>query len=1071
MPVEENQEVVGVGSKAPEGDPDAVPLSFGQQRLWFLQTLEEAGHTYNVPLITRVRGPLDVDALRAAVDDVVERHESLRTVIADDGGAAVQHVRLAAGVRDVLLVTDRDPGEADAVVAECAAHRFDLTRDIPLHAHLTRIGPQEYLLALVAHHIAVDGWSMGVLTGDLSRAYAARCAGRPPGWEPLEVQYGDFALWQRAELGTTDDPDSLTGRQLAYWRETLAGLPAEIALPADRPRPGRPSRRGGRVVVQVPPAVAEAVRRTANEAHTTVFMVGQAALAATLTLLGAGQDIPIGTPVAGRGDESLDELIGFFVNTLVLRTDTSGDPAFAELLTRVRATDLAAFDHQDLPFERLVEDLGPVRSAARNPLFQVAYAVHDSAPPLRVGDLETTTEAVEDTPKFDLFVVYEDGEEAAEVCVTYAADLFDADTARTLATRMVRVLAQAAARPAVRLSELDILGAAERRMLLTEWNDAPATAERTWPQLFAEQVARDPGAVAVEDGATRLTYRELDERSNRLARHLIARGVGPEIPVAVEMRRGAGQLTALLAVTKAGGVHVPVDPAHPAARRDFVLADTAAAVVLTDGDGRAGDPRVLRPTAAQLAAEPAGEVRDAERRGPLRPANTAYVIYTSGSTGTPKGVAVTHAGLTRLTAAHADLLGAGPGSRVAQLASAGFDASVAETAMALLAGGTLWIGEPRDLGRHGTPAGLTHALLTPSLLAALPVGALPAGAVVATGSEACPPSLVETWTARHRMVNFYGPTETTVYATAGPLAAGEAVTIGRPIAGTRVHVLDDALRPVPPGVPGELYVSGPGLARGYLGRPALTAGRFVADPYAAGGRMYRTGDVVRWTADGRLVHLGRSDDQVKIRGFRVEPGEITGALAGAPGVGHAAVVVREDRAGDPRLVAYLVPAPGAAAEPHAVRAHLAGRLPEHLVPTDYVVLDALPLTRNGKLDRAALPAPDLARPTVRTAPRDEGERRLCAVFAEVLGVDDVGLEDSFFELGGHSLLAIRLAAEVRARGIGTIAVRDVFESATVGDLAARLTAPVAAAPSGLMRIARERRGVPAPAGADRRDNA
>jgi nonribosomal peptide synthetase DhbF len=1048
---------------------EAAPLSFAQRRLWFLFKLEGSTPTYNVPVITHIRGALDEDALAAALRDVVERHEVLRTVFGERDGDPVQYVLPAGHVPGTVHTTRCAPHETAEVVRRACRHLFDLAADIPLYAELVCCGPESYTLVLVAHHIAVDGWSLEPLLDDVSRAYAARAKGVAPDWQPLPVSYVDYAVWQRSVLGEESDPESLMSRQLSYWRQALAGLPEEIPLPSDRPRPPRPSHRGGRVTVPVDDATAAAVRRAASRMYATVFMVAQAALAALLTRLGAGTDIPLGSAVAGRADEDLDELVGFFVNTLVLRTDTSGDPTFAELVNRVRAADLGAFDHQDLPFERLVEDLRPSRSASRNPLFQVAFAVQDQAPPLTLEGLRTTGERPQDAPKFDLFVVYQDTPESTEVALTYAGDLFDEATVRTLGVRLVRLLAAAAADPLTPIGELDVLGPQERHRLLVEWNRTAATEERTWPELFAEQVRRAPQAVAVEHDGTRLTYAALDEGANRLARHLIGRGVGPEVPVAVLMDRGVRQLTVLLAIAKAGGVYVPVDPRYPAARREFMLADTAPAVVLADRPGPVGDPRHTDVTAVDLAGTSAAPVRDEERLGPLRTGNTAYVIYTSGSTGTPKGVAVTHAGLTRLTAAHADLLGVGPGSRIAQLASIGFDASIAEYAMALLAGGTLRILHAeqlpvRDDAGKAAMEGVTHALLTPSLLGSLPAHALPDATVLAVGSEACPPGLVAQWSGRHRMVDLYGPTEATVYTTGGPLAPGEPVTIGRPIAGTGVHVLDDALRPVPPGVPGELYVTGAGLARGYHGRAGLTAARFVACPFGpAGTRMYRTGDIARWRRDGRLEYLGRGDDQVKLRGFRIEPGEIRARLDEAPGVGRSAVLVREDTPGDRRLVGYLVPRdPAAPPGADAVRAYLAERLPEHLVPAAYVVLAALPMTPNGKLDHAALPAPAVVRRSEGTAARTPAERELCALFSEVLGIPDVGVEDGFFGLGGHSLLAIKLVAGIEAKGLGSVAVRDVFEARSIRELAGRLSAPAAKRAPALTRVARTRRPVETP---------
>ncbi len=1058
-----------MGSGVAEPRPEAVPLSFAQQRLWFLHKLEGPSATYNVPVITHIRGPLDEDALAAALHDVVERHEALRTVITDADNQPAQWVLPPERVGEILRLTRCSAEELPAVIDRACAHPFDLSSEIPVHAELARSEARTYTLVLVVHHIAVDGWSMEPLLNDLSSAYAARAKGVPPDWQPLPVQYVDYASWHREALGDERDPGSRMSRQLAYWSKALDGLPEEIPLPADRPRPARRTHEGGRLTVPVDQATAQAVRDLAGRMHATVFMVAQAALAALLTRLGGGTDIPLGSAVAGRSDEELDDLVGFFVNTLVLRADTSGDPDFAELLSRVRAVDLGAFDHQDLPFERLVEALHPARSVSRNPLFQVAFAVQDRLPPLSLDGVVTVAETAPDAPKFDLYVVYQDAADAVEVALTYAGDMFDESTVRTLGERLVRVLATVAADPGRRLSEIDVLSAGERRRMLTEWNETPGTQPRTLPAMFEEQVERTPDAVAVEHGADRLTYAELDARANRLARHLIGRGVGPEVPVAVLMRRGVDQLTGMLAVQKAGGAYVPVDPDYPAARRDFMLADTAPAVVLTNEPGTTADPRQVRLDTLETAGLSAAPVGDAERLRPLRLANTAYVIYTSGSTGRPKGVLTTHAGLARLSRAHPDLA-TGPGHRVAQLASMSFDASIGEYAMALFTGATLRICDAEELlaadGPGASPmAGVTHSLITPSLLGALPEHVFPGPMVFAIGSEAVPPGLVrERLAAGHRMVDVYGPTETTVYSTAGRLAPDDIVTLGGPLPDTRLYVLDDALHPVPPGVPGELYVCGIGLARGYLGRPGLSSSRFVACPFGGPGeRMYRTGDVVRWTADGRIDYFGRSDDQVKIRGFRIELGEVMSQLAAAPGVGQAAAVVREDTPGDKRLVGYLVPAgaPGTT-DPDEVRRHLADRLPDHMVPTAYVLVEALPMTRNGKLDRDALPAPERPRPAGRTAPRTEAERGLCEVFGLVLGTSDVGIDDSFFGLGGHSLLAIRLVAEIQSRALGSVTVRDVFETATVGDLAVRMAAPAARQVPALTRVARPRRTVDAP---------
>ncbi|MFF1838054.1 amino acid adenylation domain-containing protein, partial [Streptomyces sp. NPDC058231] len=1039
------QAAAGEGVRAADGvvavlpRPAALPLSAAQRRLWFLHRLHGPGATYNVPVVTRISGPLDPGALTDALDDVVVRHEPLRTRFAEVDGEPVQRILADGRIRVELVAGPRTTEELDAAIATACAHPFDLARDLPLHAELIQVGDEEYVLVLVVHHIATDGWSMAPLTADLSAAYTARVRGRAPEFAPLPVQYADYALWQRGVLDAADEPGSAITAQLEYWRGALAGLPEELVLPTDRPRPARASYRGSGVTCPLSAETVQGLQQLAVRHNATMFMVAQAAIAALLTCHGAGHDIPLGTVVSGRDDESLTDLVGFFVNALVLRTDSSGDPTFAELLDRVRDIDLSAMEHQSLPFDLLIEDLQPARSLARNPLYQVAFGVEEEFTPVRLEGLHTELlPAPVAASEFDLLVVFKERGGTIDLRLTYADDLFDQETARALADRLARLLDQVAAVPQTRLSALELMSAAERGRVLHEWNDTAEVPPLTWSEIFDRRVASAPDTPALVHGHDELTYRELDQRANRLARSLIALGVGPEVPVAVCMDRGIDLVVSQLAIAKAGGAYVPVDPGYPLARREFMLDDTQPVAVLVDDpartEGLSHRPTVLGALDLDgLSSEP---VTDAERTAPLRTENTCYVIYTSGSTGRPKGVSVAHTGITRMVRRHHDYV-TGPGHRVLQQASIGFDGSVWEIAMALLTGGTLVVADAERLlaARPGSPLteGVTHVTVTPSLLSALPVDTLPAGAVIITASEACPDALVETWTARHTLVNSYGPTETTVCATGAFLRPGEPVSIGGPVAATRVYVLDDALRPVVPGVAGELYVAGPGLARGYAGRGGLTASRFVASPFAVGERMYRTGDVVRWTADGRLMFAGRADDQVKVRGFRIELGEIEAALVTAPGVRHVAVVARADRPGDRRLVAYVVA--DVEVEAAQLRAHLSDQLPEYMVPSAFVSLDALPMTANGKLDRNALPVPDYGTTAGSRAPRTAAERTLCGLFAGLLELPEVGIDDSFFDLGGHSLLAMRLVNAVRTELGVDLGVRAVFEFPTVAGLA------------------------------------
>ncbi len=1091
--------------------PAEVPLSFAQQRLWFLWQLEGGSAVYNIPLAVRLRGGLDVPALRAALRDVTTRHETLRTVLPQSGGVARQLVREPADGPQLVLA---DPGtDWREAVATSAGHEFNLAAESPLRAVLastgeTSAGAAEHVLILVLHHSAGDGWSVGVLWRDLAAAYAARRAGRAPGWAGLPVRYADYALWQRELLGSAADPASLLARQLGYWREALAGAPAELELPGDVTRPPAASGRGGVLVREVGAQVHQGLAELGRAAGATLFMVVQAAVAALLSRLGAGTDIPLGAPVAGRADAALDDLVGLFVNTLVIRVRAAGNPSFAELVGRVREADLGAYSRQDVPFEYLVEAINPVRSLGRSPLFQVMVAMQPGPESFELAGLDAEPVAARTgTARFDLSVGVrehrdEGGTASLELIVEYSSDVWTEAGARALAGRLERVLEQVAADPSVRLGGLDLLDPAESAAL-ARWN-RPADlaagppggltlagiferAARTWPAspalagpgvTAATRPSADPsaGPSASPPAEPALTYQELNERANRLAHLLIRRGVGPETLVALALGRSAELIIAALAVAKAGGAYLPVDPSYPAARIEFMLADAAPVLVLAAGPvpGVPAATPVLRiapdgglpeaadlpeasglPEADDLAACPVTNPAGSDRSAPLRPEHPAYVIYTSGSTGTPKGVVVTHAGLEALARTQAARLTAGPGSRVLEFTTPSFDVHLWELLLTFWTGATLVIPPPGlvlagpDLDAVVTGAGVTHATMPPSVLALLPAG--PGrwpGVAVTVAGEACTAELAGPWSAGRVMVNAYGPTEATVVSVfSDPLSGGDAVPpIGRPVAGTRALVLDAYLRELPPGVTGELYLAGDGLARGYLGRPGLTASRFAACPAGPpGARMYRTGDRARWRADGQLEFAGRADDQVKVRGFRIEPAEIEAVLTAHPAVGRAVVIVREDRRGDRRLVAYVVLAAGTSGAGAAgLRTWAAARLPDYMVPAAVVTLDELPLTPNGKLDRAALPPPGAAPsgsgPAGR-APRTPAERSLCAVFAGTLGVPEVGIDDSFFDLGGNSLLAVRLLAAIRDDCAAEVSLRTLFARPTVAGLAPLLPVP------------------------------
>ncbi|MBQ0881644.1 non-ribosomal peptide synthetase [Streptomyces sp. RT42] len=1031
--------------------PERIPLSYAQQRLWFLHQLEGPSATYNIPTTLRLTGVLDHDALRAATGDLIARHESLRTVFTEDEQGAYQIVLPAEVAATPFTVVDVTEEEVADRVAEAASYPFDLTADLPVRMWLFRVSEQEHVLLLLVHHIASDAWSRTPLAQDLTAAYTARRAGDAPAWQALPVQYADYALWQQEVLGDETDADSLAGRQLDYWKRQLADLPEQLDLPTDRPRPATADHTGDRVTFTVPAELHTRLTDLARSTNTTTFMVLQAALATLLTRHGAGEDIPIGTPIAGRTDDATDHLIGFFVNTLVLRTDTSGNPTFRDLLTRVRDTDLTAYAHQDLPFERLVEALNPTRSLAHHPLFQTMLTLHNTqgAKAERFADLAAEVVASESvSARFDLSFALAEHFGDGNVCegmsggVTYSTALFDRETVRDLADRLVRLLAAAVAHPGRPVGQLEIMDAAERRLVLEEWNDTAAEPPADFVVgLFERQARRSPDATAVEFGDTRLSYGQLNARANRLARHLVARGAAPGRFVAVALPRSAELVVTLLAVLKSGAAYLPVDPHYPADRVAYMLDDAGPALTLTE------------PVAeAELAGYAGGDLDAGELRGPVLGAHPAYAIYTSGSTGRPKGVVVPRAALGNFLADMGRRFAPTDGDRLLAVTTVGFDIAGLEIFLPLLHGAVLVLADeetakdPHALLRAVTASGITMVQATPSLwqgVAAVAADEL-AGVRVLVGGEALSPELARTLTERARSVtNLYGPTEVTIWATAADVAESGPV-IGVPLANTSAYVLDAALRPVPVGVPGELYLAGEQLAQGYHRRPSLTSERFTADPYGpAGARMYRTGDLVCRRRDGALRYLSRVDQQVKLRGFRIELGEIEAELVRQTSVAETVVTIREDRPGDRRLVAYVVPA-GPAPDVRELRERLWGRLPEFMVPTAFVTLDALPLTPNGKLDRKALPAPEYDGEPAGRGPRGPREEILCALFADVLGVARVGIDDGFFDLGGHSLLASRLVSRIRTALGVELSVRQFFETPTIAGLSGVLDGAAAA---------------------------
>ncbi|HET6287572.1 MAG TPA: amino acid adenylation domain-containing protein [Amycolatopsis sp.] len=1050
--------------------PDRVPLSFAQRRMWFLDSFEGIGAGYHIPMVLRLRGTLDRAALAAALRDVVERHESLRTVFPVADGVPHQRlVPMAEIPADLPLLRPETTGLTETIAAY-AATPFTLETDLPLRAALVPVAEDEHLLVLVAHHIASDGWSTAPLAADLAAAYTARRKGLRAGLSPLPVQYSDYALWQQESLGSEEDTESPLRRQLAYWRDTLSGLPEELTLPHDRPRPAESSYTGGIVRLDVP---AEIHARLANFAATegaSLFMVLHAGLAMLLSRLGGGTDVPIGTPVAGRTDEQLDDLVGFFVNTLVLRTDLSGTPGFTELVRRVRAADLAAFDHQDVPFERVVEEVAPARTLNRHPLFQVMFTLQNTAPVrLELPGLEVSVaeHAEVAAAKFDLSLSLAERRDDAghpaglSGTIEYSADLFDRETAARIGGWLRKLLEAALDDPARPVAELDLLSTGEVEAVLETWNDTRRALPPETITMAFERRAGESTAVVAADGT--LTTSELNADANRLARLLRQRGIGAGHTVAVAVPRSVGTMVALLGVLKSGAAYLPIDLTYPADRIAYMLADSAPAVVLTtsdvDGLPSIGERLVLDAprTRTALTGFRDEDLSDAERLRPLSARQPAYVIYTSGSTGRPKGVVVEHRSLTNLLRHHEEMVFAPAANRlgdrrlrVALIAAVAFDASW-DPVLWMIAGHELHIVDDdirRDAGalvEYLRDERIDAIETTPSYLRQLMAAGLFEGghrpAVVALGGEAVDDRLWTRLRAEPGLTayNFYGPTESTVDSIVAAMDERDRPGIGKPVHNTRAYVLDTRLRPVPAGVPGELYLSGTGVARGYLNQTRLTAERFVADPYGdTGDRMYRTGDLARWSDDATLEFLGRADDQVKLRGFRIEPGEIAALLEADPAVAEVAVVLKGAEPATRRLVAYIVPA-ATEPSPDRLRDRLAGQVPEYMVPSAFVRIDRLPLTPNGKLDQRALPEP--ADPgTGSRGPRSPREDLLCKLFAETLGLPRVGIDDSFFELGGHSLLASGLITRVRAAFGIDLPIRRLFEHPTVAGLAARLDA-------------------------------
>ncbi|HKV13053.1 MAG TPA: amino acid adenylation domain-containing protein, partial [Thermoanaerobaculia bacterium] len=1058
-----------------QGGGGPYPLSFAQQRLWFLDQLEPGLTAYNISHALRLTGRLDLLALARSLAEIVRRHESLRTTFALVDGEPAQVIGRPGPVN--LPVIDlaglpeaaREPA-ALRLATEEVRRPFDLARGPLLRTVLLRMGPEERIVLFVLHHIVADGWSLGLFIRELMQLYAGFASGRPPSLPELPIQYGDFARWQRQWL---EGP--VLAAQIDYWRRRLAGPLPSLLLPTDHAHPAVRTYRGAHRGVGFSAGLAESLRRLGRSQGATPFMTLLGAVATLLHRYSGQDDLLIGSPVTHRNRVETEGLIGFFVNTVVLRIDLSGNPPFLRLLERVRETALGAYSHQDLPFERLVEELQPDRDLSRSPLFQVLMTVESShgaaAAALELPDLALTPVPAEvGTARIDLGLELTDSPSGLYGVLEYSTELFEAPTLERLVAHLDRLLQGIALNPELRLSDLPLLDAGEWHQVVRDGNDTRRewTQGRSLHELFLRQAERTPDAPAALSDQESLTYGELARRAGDLARQLRRMGVAPESRVAVCVERAPSALVALLGVLAAGGAYVPLDPESPRERLQALLADAGAGILVTQ--------RHLAPRLAGLAGSTV-PVEDANGAAggspavlPVEPDHAAYVVYTSGSTGTPKGVIATHRGAVNFVHGIAGALELGPGDRLLLFAPLAFDASVLQIFPTLTRGAALVIHpQPRELSardvlelcaRHKVtvldlPAALWRQWVEDVAASRLPLpGSLRA---FLTGGESVPAARLRTWASLAApgaaFLSSYGPTEATVTTTVWQTTGAEAtaleapqVPIGRPLPNTRAYVVDRALRPAPLGVAGELVLGGAGLARGYLGRPDWTAEAFVPDPLGGepGGRLYRTGDLARRRAGGELEFLGRADGQVKIRGFRIEPGEVEAALARHPAVRQAVVAVREDRPGDLRLAAYVVGDDGSAgALAEDLRPWLAERLPEPMLPSSVTVLERLPVLPSGKVDRRALPAPAPSRSTAAdefAAPRNPVEQVLAAVWEDTLGIERVGVRDHFFALGGHSLLATRVVTRVRAALGVDLPLRALFEEPTVAGLAARIEA-------------------------------
>ena len=1026
-----------------------LPLSFAQQRLWFLDQLQPNSSFYNIPIALHLVGTFNQVALEQSLREIIHRHEALRTNFVIVDGKPSQIIQIQTNWTVSVFELQHLPTSEQEIVRQQLAQKqaiqpFDLATEALVRATLVVLSKTEHVLLVCMHHIVSDGWSMGVFVKELAVLYNAYSQGQPLPLAPLPIQYADFAIWQRNWL-----QGDVLQTELSYWQQQLANAPALLSLPADRPRPAVQTFNGAHQEFTLSKELTARLAQLSQQQGVTLFMTLLAAFDTLLYRYTGQEDILVGSPIANRNRTEIEGLIGFFVNTLVMRTNLSGDPSFSELLGRVREMAMDAYSHQDLPFEMLVEALQPERDLGHTPLFQVMFVLENTPmPQIELTGLSATPlMTASTTAKFDLTLAMENTATGLVGWWVYNTDLFDSSTIERMTGHFLRLLEGIVANPKKRISQLPLLTQPEQQQLLVEWNNTQADypQDKCIHQLFEEQVQLTPDAIALVFENQQLTYQQLNAKANQLAHYLRSLGVKPGVLVGLCLERSLEMVIGLLGILKAGGAYVPLDPDYPQERLNFMLEDAQVSVLLTQQ--QLVDRLSQHQANLVCLDEVWSQIIQNNQDNPVsevRAFHIANVIYTSGSTGRPKGVMVEHTGLCNLAQAQIQTFGLQNFSRILQFASLSFDASIWEVVMAWGSGATLYLGT-KDSLLPGKPLieqlrnyGITHITLPPSALAVMPVEELPALQTMIVAGEACSAELIRQWSAGRNFFNAYGPTEATVCATIGkatPKANAkctledEKISIGRAIANTQVYILDKNLQPVPIGVPGELHIGGVGLARGYLNRPELTQEKFISNPFqeVGGSKLYKTGDLARYLANGNIEYLGRIDNQVKIRGFRIELGEVEAALSQHGDVQTCCVIAREEIPGNKRLVAYVVPHPQATPTTSELRQFLSHKLPGYMVPAAFVMLESLPLTPNGKVDRRALPDPDLHQElSDYVMPNTEVEKIIAGIWQKALEVEKVGVYNNFFELGGHSLLLVQINQELQEKYGLQLSIVDMF---------------------------------------------